>query len=298
MRNVGTQAPQLRGVSLRNDGLEGRHAPTITARVMARFDNLLFVVQCEGWRHEGLAWLHAEHDAHLWEPIGPEGPQGLGPDGAMTAEVFNRLQFGVMMLLSQGRSYWDPPALLVDWPPVLTRVVGAGTGMPPHKPPPSLHRSASKPSPQRCPRMFPPAGHTPLSSLCALTCSHSQRTTGAMGFPSPRSHRSPRALATEAPHDVEEAYAASYRAEARSSAQRHELVPGSLPADGSATREASAATSPAAAQRRAAAATARDHRQLWVYRHLDPNIGTSCVEMELEDCESWRISQEPPRSFR
>ena len=33
------------------------------------------------------------------------GPAGIGPEGPMSQEVFQRLQFGILMLLSQGRSY-------------------------------------------------------------------------------------------------------------------------------------------------------------------------------------------------
>lgn len=55
---------------------------------------------------------HAELDAHRITPLGPEGPRGIGDDGPMTAMVFERLQFGIMMLLSQGISYWDAPGLL------------------------------------------------------------------------------------------------------------------------------------------------------------------------------------------
>jgi hypothetical protein len=104
----------------------------LTVRVMVVLNEVLFLGQCEGWRQHGLLWLHAELDAHLLTPLGgqgqgtgqsqgqgqgqgqgkagggqggqaaarqaaaPEqlGPAGLGPDGPMSAEVFERLQFG------------------------------------------------------------------------------------------------------------------------------------------------------------------------------------------------------------
>ena len=73
-----------------------------------------------------MVWLHAELDAHRIAPLGPEGPRGIGDDGPMTSTVFERLQFGIMMLLSQGISYWDAPELLhAEWTKILT---GAGAG--------------------------------------------------------------------------------------------------------------------------------------------------------------------------
>ena len=111
--------PTLRGAS-------AMQPATLTGRVMVRLDARVFLVQCEGWRHEGLVWLHAELDAHRIAPLGPEGPRGIGDDGPMTSAVFERLQFGIMMLLSQGISYWDAPDLLhAEWTKTAT---GAGAG--------------------------------------------------------------------------------------------------------------------------------------------------------------------------
>lgn len=108
--------PTLRGAS-------EMQPAKLTGRVMVRLDAHVFLVQCEGWRHEGLVWLHDELDAHRIAHLGPDGPRGIGDDGPMTAAVFERLQFGIMMLLSQGISFWDAPELLhAQWSKIATGV--------------------------------------------------------------------------------------------------------------------------------------------------------------------------------
>ena len=116
--------PELRGAS-------ALASACLTGRVMVRLNAELFLLQCEGWRHDGLVWLHAQLDAHRIAPIGPDGPRGVGDDGAMTAGVFERLQFGIMMLLSQGTSYWDAPELLAAQWSEPSETAPAGGHVPP-----------------------------------------------------------------------------------------------------------------------------------------------------------------------
>jgi len=90
--------------------VELRRGVWCTARVMCRLDQRRFLVQCEGWRHDGLIWLDAVLDAHrIGELTADRGPCGVGPDGIMQAATLNRLHRGILALMAQGKSRWAVP---------------------------------------------------------------------------------------------------------------------------------------------------------------------------------------------
>jgi hypothetical protein len=259
----------------------------VTARVMARLTAQILLVQCEGWRHDGLVWLHAELDGHLLSPLGPEGPQSVGPDGALTEAIFQRLQFGVLMLLSQGRSYWDLPALLFDAP----AAAPAGKSLRP--------------------------GYAPASLR-----SHSQRTIGALGFDSPKARMlqnssavGARAEGSEgdaavcAPKEIElgtgdlaEQPPASPRGGPRPSAAAEGKYRAAFEAG---RREQQRRPDTPSLASRGVGPVGRDPRQLFMYRQLPWGLGgawgtAQSLDVRLEglDVAEWRLSQEPPAPFR